>query len=133
MAAILPALFENRDEQLDATANLLGQRIDAKIRAVVRLPQMVSDHTAQMTSLLASTDAADKPEERSAYRTKLRRVWRKQCKQPVIDFLANEAVEQNQSVADLMRDILTALAATETDPATSQPKTLAVLLAEIGA
>lgn len=126
MAARLPAAFDNQDEQLDAFIVNLQQRITTKIDSVVRLPQAALDQKAQMDGLLALTVQADRADERTAYRGKLRRMWNKFARPAFVQFIQLEAVEQRGggTTAQLMKEVLT-------DLATAESKTLADYLTEI--
>jgi transcription termination factor NusB len=127
MAARLPVVFDNQDEQLDEVIRTLQQRMDATTQAILRLPGSVSDQKAVMDGLVANTDQADRAAERTAYRRKQRRTWNKQSRSAFVSFVQLFAVEisGNGTTAQLMKEVLTELA-------TAESKTLTDYLTEIG-
>jgi signal transduction histidine kinase len=126
MAARLPTVFDNQDEQLDAIIVTLQQRMDATTQSLLRLPVSISDQKAVMDGLLSNTDQADRSAERTAYRGKQRRTWNKQSRAAFVQFIQLFAAEIRSSgtTAQLMNEVLT-------DLATAESKTLADYLTEI--
>lgn len=129
MAARLPGRFNDQNEKLDAQADLLEQRINIKAEVVKRLAVAINDQAAVMAGYLPESDPDDRNDERVAYRTKVRRMWRADGEQSMAKFLVAEANEQSgadDSLAKLLAGVLDQIAIDEST-------TRAQLLIDIGA
>lgn len=134
MSILVDLFTESQDSDIDkaelqALANTLQQRMATKTNLVTNLPVSASDQTAVFDGYLNEVDNAVKADERNAYRSKARKIWNKDLKAHVANYLVTEAKTQRggaTAVATMLAGLLEQIA---TDEAT----TLAQLIIDIQA